>query len=58
MKEHTGKALGLITPGDSNASRQLLKHADFTRRIRPGALKISQLPDTIPGTTIRKPGRW
>ena len=31
VKEHTGKALGLITPGDSNASRQLLKHADFTR---------------------------
>lgn len=58
VKEHTGKAIGLITPGSSNASRQLLKHADFTRRIRLSALRMSQLPDPIPGTTIRKPNRW
>ena len=58
VKDQHGKRIGLITPGTRSPSRQLLAHADFARRIRPNALGRSQLPDPIPGTTIRKPPRW
>ena len=55
---HRGKRVGLVTPGTGRPSRQLLAHADFARHIRPNALRQSQLPDPIPGTTISKPSRW
>ena len=58
VKDQHGKRIGLITPGTRSPSRQLLAHADFARRIRSNALRRSQLPDPIPGTTIRKPPRW
>ena len=58
VKDQHGKRIGLITPGTRSPSRQLLAHADFARRIRSNALRRSQLPDPIPGTTIRKPRRW
>jgi uncharacterized LabA/DUF88 family protein len=58
VKQHHGRRIGLVTPGTRRPSRQLLKHADFARRIRPNALRGSQLPDPIPGTSIRKPGTW
>ena len=58
VKQHHGRRIGLVTPGTRRPSRQLLKHADFARRIRSNALRGSQLPDPIPGTTIRKPGTW
>ena len=58
VKDQHGKRIGLITPGTRSSSRQLLAHANFGRRIRPNALRRSQLPDPIPGTTIRKPSRW
>ena len=58
VRHHHGKPIGLITPGTGRPSRQLLIHADFSRHIRPHALRRSQLPDPIPGTTIRKPPRW
>ena len=58
VKEHRGKRIGLVTPGARRPSQQLMAHADFARRIRPGALGNSQLPDPIPGTNIRKPLRW
>jgi len=34
---------------------QQLQHADFVKPIRTWLLKASQLPNPIPGTTIRKP---
>ena len=42
----------------ANPSKPLMVHADFARHVRPGALRQSQLPDPIPGTSIRKPARW
>jgi uncharacterized LabA/DUF88 family protein len=55
---HPKKTLGLITPGHKKTSQQLKEHAHFVKTIRNGALRASQLPDTIPGTTIRKPADW
>ena len=52
VKEQHNKVIGLITPGKGHPSRELLKYADFTKRIRKGVLSISQLPNPIPGTTI------
>lgn len=57
-RHHTSKLIGLVTPGKSHPSRELLEHADFSRHIRPGALSKSQLPELIPGTNIRKPRGW
>ena len=58
VKEHKKKQIGLITPGSNHPSRQLLAHADFSRHIRKRALKLSQLPNPIPGTNIQKPQGW
>ncbi len=58
VRHHHGKRIGLVTPGTGRPSRQLMAHADFARHIRPNALRRSQLPDPIPGMTIRKPPRW
>ena len=58
VRQHRAKWIGLITPGTGRPSRQLMAHADFSRHIRPNALRRSQLPDPIPGTNIRKPVRW
>ncbi|MCY4591623.1 MAG: NYN domain-containing protein [Alphaproteobacteria bacterium] len=58
VREQHGKQIGLVTPGNRGASRQLLAHADFARRIRTAGLRHAQLPDQIPGTNIRKPARW
>ena len=58
VKQHRGKSIGLVTPGNREPSRQLLAHAAFARRIRVSGLRSSQLPDPIPGTNIRKPSGW
>ena len=58
VRQHHAKRIGLVTTGTSRPSRQLMAHADFSRRVRPNALQGSQLPDPIPGTNIRKPARW
>ncbi|MCP5426743.1 MAG: NYN domain-containing protein [Chromatiaceae bacterium] len=54
------KLIGLITPGSPTrkTSKQLKRYADFMRTIRGSALQKSQLPDPIPGTTIKKPPAW
>ncbi|MGH8454888.1 MAG: NYN domain-containing protein [Nevskiales bacterium] len=60
VKTQHSKVIGLVTPGapKRKTSWQLRQYADFMRTIRPGALQASQLPDSIPGTTIRKPADW
>jgi uncharacterized LabA/DUF88 family protein len=58
VKTERKKMVGLITPSSSHPSRELMRYADFHKRIREGVLKQSQLPDPIPGTTIRKPSSW
>jgi len=59
VKQQHRKRIGLTTPGNRHPSRQLTAHADFSIRIRnKTVLQQSQLPDPIPGTTIRKPAVW
>ena len=58
VRQHHGKRIGLLTPGPRGPSHRLMAHADFSRHVRPDALRRSQLPDRIPGTNIRKPARW
>lgn len=58
VKTHKKKRIGLLTPGSSHPSRQLLAHADFSRHIRKRALQQSQLPNPIPGTNLHKPQGW
>ena len=58
VRKHHARRIGLITPGSARPSRQLIAHADFSRRTRSNALQLSQLPDPIPGTSIRKPAHW
>ena len=48
-------------PGDPvrrPASVELKRWASYTIRIKPDALAVAQLPDSIPGTTIHKPAGW
>jgi len=58
VKTQHKKTIGLITPSKTHPSRELMKYADFNKRIRKGVLAASQLPNPIPGTTIRKPSSW
>ncbi|MCI0400805.1 MAG: NYN domain-containing protein [Gammaproteobacteria bacterium] len=61
VKKQHKKLIGLITPGAKKmrkTSRQLRQYADFVKPIRTWALKSSQLPNPIPGTTIHKPASW
>ena len=58
VRELDGKRIGLVTPGTRRTSRQLKRYADFSRDLRPNALRRSQLPERIPGTNIRKPVLW
>ena len=55
---HPNKILGLIMPGKGHPSKELMKHADFVKRVRTGILELSQLPNPIPGTNIYKPKDW
>ena len=55
---HKEKTLGLIMPGKGHPSKELMKHADFVKRIRSGVLAASQLPNPIPKTNIYKPLDW
>ncbi len=48
VKKYTNVRIGVITPGKRYTSAQLKKYADFIRRIRTGALKLAQLPKSIP----------
>ena len=57
-EHHPNKILGLIMPGKGHPSKELMKHADFVKRIRTGILELSQLPNPIPGTNIYKPKDW
>ena len=58
IKSQHKKKVGLVTPGKTHPSRELMKYADFVKRIRKGVLSLSQLPDLIPDTSIHKPSAW
>ncbi|MFA5805171.1 MAG: NYN domain-containing protein [Melioribacteraceae bacterium] len=57
-KQHPNKLLGLIMPGKGHPSKELMRHADFIKRVRTGVLSSSQLPNPIPNTNIYKPHDW
>lgn len=58
VREDLKKAIGVINPRGDKPSRELMKFANFYKKIRTGVLASSQLPDPIPGTNIRKPSTW
>lgn len=58
VKEQHNKTIGLFIPWKHHPSKELMKYANFIKRIRRNVLAISQLPDPIPGTSIFKPLKW
>jgi len=56
-REDYGKIIGVISP-QHPISGDLKEQVSFFRYIRPHTLKVSQLPDPISGTSIRKPTSW
>ena len=57
-RDDLGKKVGLIQVHPRRGSYHLKKYASFVRSIRPATLRASQLPDPIPGTSLRKPASW
>jgi 6-hydroxy-3-succinoylpyridine 3-monooxygenase len=66
-RNHGDKRLGVVAPvrtnpsegGNRRAAGSLAGIADWSNPwISPEHLKNSQLPETIPGTNIRKPDKW
>lgn len=57
VRQETGKPVGLICPAPS-PSQSLAAVASFCRHITPARLAAAQLPDPVPGTSIRKPITW
>lgn len=60
-QHHPGKRLGLVFPRRDtrgHPSRELSQHAHFVLRLGERVLRACQLPDPIPGTTLRKPASW
>ncbi len=58
VKNQLNKSIGLVFPGEGHPSKELIKFADFIKKIRRGILKNSQLPNPIPNSNIRKPEDW
>ncbi len=52
------KKIFLLSPDGSQISYSLKRYADKIWKIRRGLLSVSQLPNPIPNTTIRKPLDW
>ena len=58
VRHYPRKRVGLVNPQAGRASHQLRQNADFVRTIFTRALRQSQLPNPIPGTSLKKPARW
>lgn len=58
VKNELHKVIGIMNPGDTKPSKELIQYATFIKQIRKGALSAAQLPDPIPGTNIHKPEAW
>lgn len=55
---HNKKTVGVFSPGKRSMSKELIKAGDFIRAISTRSLSQSQFPDTIPGSSIKKPKDW
>ena len=53
-----GKTVYVVCPGRWQAAPQLAAVATHVRHIHRRMLVSAQLPNPIPGTTIRKPAAW
>jgi len=59
IKNQRNKMIGLLSPLlNGHPSRELQAQAHFVKQIRKGVLRQSQLPEIIPGTSIKKPITW
>jgi uncharacterized LabA/DUF88 family protein len=58
VTQERGKAVYIVCPGRWNASPKLVNVSSYVRHIHSSMLRQAQLPDPIPGTTIRKPPGW
>lgn len=59
VREQHKKIIGILSPRqDGPIAQDLKRHAHFVKRIRTGALDASQLPASIPDSTITKPPTW
>lgn len=58
LAKEIGKSVGWLVTGQQHPSQVLAQIADFRKPIRKSVLMTSQLPDTIPGTSITKPSVW
>lgn len=64
VRHEIGIPVGIISPTTRKnryPSRELTKHATFTRRVRKGVLRDSQFPNpivTAGGEEIHRPSRW
>jgi uncharacterized LabA/DUF88 family protein len=58
-REKCGKVVGVINP-QRNPARALLRVASFYKKIRPGVLRASQLPNVVEheGRRFEKPRGW
>ncbi|HUC61126.1 MAG TPA: NYN domain-containing protein [Alphaproteobacteria bacterium] len=52
------KPVVVVCPGRWQMALDLQRVANFKVHIRLSMLRAAQLPDPIPGTTIRKPATW
>ncbi len=58
VKEY-GKTIGLVNPsGKTKCAAPLNKYASFHGVLSKRILRLSQLPDPIPKTTLYKPPKW
>lgn len=58
VSEDLKKKIGLVTPWRYKPLKTLMKYCLFVMPVRKGVLAACQLPDPIPGTSIRKPNIW
>ena len=56
--EERQRPVFIVCPGRSQIAPQLRQVASHVRHVRPAMLRAAQLPDSIPGTDIRKPEHW
>ncbi len=52
------KPVFIVAPGKFGVSKPLANVATYQRHMRSAMLAASQFPNSIPGTTIRKPADW
>lgn len=63
VSQELGLKVGVLSPTSRRGrrpSRELIKHATFTKRIRDGVLKASQFPDPLSDAKglLHKPSSW